>query len=505
MELTLNTSTVSCYEKALHTQTVRKEETQDSVVPDTLPDIGEIVSTSGNVLIRSKDVGEGRIRLEANVPARVAYATEEGDGLYCLEVNVPLYVSLEDPSIPDHSLCVTDLTLSALETKMLNPRKVSVRAEAVFRVDCYAAVTKAFAGAPAQPEEGINVLEREVALTPVCAVTEKTFVLTDEFAVPAAMPPAAELLCQNTLLQVEEIKTVGTKLVVKGSAESALLYAAEDMTVGAVEFSTGFSQIIEAETLPEDPFVSVRLLLSGAFYDLSGDDGRGGSMELHVVAQAAVCGRAEATCLADVYSNRYRLNTASERAEIRRIRKAVTLRETLREQFPTASPVSEILQGCYTLGTALAGENGDASLPVTVCAHYRTADGRLCTAKRTFQLKFPAAMGEGETLEVCGASAQRLELSSSAGGIEVRLPVELAAFIWEREPVEHITAIDYDETETQDLSALPSLVLLRASSNDDLWTLAKENASTTGAIAAANGLDNLTAPWEKLLLIPKTV
>lgn len=505
MELTLNTSAVSCYEK-LFSQAVRKEETQDSVVPDTLPDIGEIVGTSGNVLIRSKDVGDGRVRLEANVPARVAYVTEEGNGLYCLEVNVPLYISIEDPSIPDNGLCVTDLTLSALETKMLNPRKVSVRAEVAFRVECYAAVTKAFAGAPAQSEDGINVLEREAILTPVCAVTEKTFVLTDEFALPAAMPPAAELLGQNTLLQVEEVKSVGTKLVVKGSAESALLYAAEDMSVGAVEFSTGFSQIIEAETLPEDPFVSVRLLLSGVFYDLSGGDGRGGAMELHVVAQATACGKTKAPCLTDAYSNRYRLNTVSERAEIRRIKKAVTLRETLREQFSTAASVSEILQGSYTLGTALAGESGGAALPVTVCAHYRTADGRLCAAKRTFQLKFSAVLEEGETLELCGASAQRLvELSPSAGGIEIRLPVELSAFVWEREPVEHITAIGYDETETQDLSALPSLVLLRASSSDDLWTLAKENASTTGAIAAANGLDSLSAPWEKLLLIPKTL
>ena len=158
------------------------------------------------------------------------------------------------------------------------------------------------------------------------------------------------------------------------------------------------------------------------------------------------------------------------------------------------------------MGTALACEDGDTALPVTVCAHYRTADGRLRTAKRTFQLKFSAALEEGETLEVCGVSAQRLvELSPSAGGIEIRLPVELSAFIWEREPVEHITAIEYDESETQDLSTLPSLVLLRATSGDDLWTLAKQNASTTGAIVAANGLDGLAAPWEKLLLIPKTL
>ena len=503
MELTLNQAAIDCYDKVF-SQTVRKEESQDSVVPDTLPDIGEILCTSGNVLIRSKDVGEGRVRIEANIPVKVAYAPEEGEGTYCLEVNIPLYVSMEDDAIPEKCLCVAELRLAGLETRILNPRKISVRAETLFSVGCYAAGQIAFAGAPEQAGEDVNVLEQTVTVTPACAVTEKTFVLTDEFTIPDAMPPAAVILSRQTLLQAEDVKAVGTKLIVKGSARSSLLYVSDEMRAGAVEFSTGFSQIIEVKTMPEDPFASVSLLLSGAYYDLSRGDGRTGEMELHVVAQAVVCGNAEAVCLADAYSNRCALEMTMDAVDISRIRRPLVLRETLRGQLNTAKPVAEILQGCFDLG-AVRAEGNAVTLPVTVCMHYRTPDGSLCSAKQTFQVKFSCPLEDGEYLEPVGVSAQELYLAPSAGGAELRLPLELQVFVRETETVESVTAITYDESSPLDLSDQPTLVILRAGSGDDLWALAKQNHSTVRAITEANDLDAQGGGWEKLILIPKMV
>ena len=51
--------------------------------------------------------------------------------------------------------------------------------------------------------------------------------------------------------------------------------------------------------------------------------------------------------------------------------------------------------------------------------------------------------------------------------------------------------------------SLPTLILLRAGSRQSLWELAKQNCSTVEAIRAANGLDDITGEWEKLLIIPK--
>lgn len=503
MEFTLHPSSIDCYDKVF-SQTLRKEETQDAVVPDTLPDIGEILSTSGDLLIRSKDVGEGRARIEANVPARVAYVPENGEGACCLEVNVPLYVSVEDESIPEGGVCTAEMSLAVLETKVLNPRKVCVRAEAVFTVDCWAEGQMAFAGAPEEDAEGVHVLERSVTVTPVCTVTEKTFVLTDEFTIPDTMPPAATILSQQTQVQADDVKTVGTKIVVKGSAKSSLLYVSEEMVPGAVEFTTEFSQVIEAETMPEEPFVSVSILPSGTYYDLSGGDGRTGEMELHLVAQATVCGEKEAECLTDAYSNRCALEMETETMEITRVRKPLILRETLRDQIPTAEAAAEILQGCYRLGSARA-EGGTVTLPVTVCVHYKTAEGRLCAAKKNFTVEFRCELEEGQRLAPAGVSAESLSLAPAAGGIEARLPLEARVFVQETEAVQRVTAITADEDAPIDLSGRPSLVLLKVRSGDDLWALAKANASTVRAITEANGLDSLTAPWEKLILIPKTI
>ena len=504
MELALKSTAVECCE-LVFSQTVRKEESQDCVVPDTLPDIGYILSTSGNALIRSKDVGEGRIRLEVNIPARVAYCAEEGEGVCSLDVNIPVYLSLEDEMIPEGGICVAGLSLCALEAKELNPRKVCVRAEVEFAVECYLPGRREFSAVPDTPPEFFNLRQRSAEVTPAVTVTEKTFVLSEEFTIPASQPPAAALLGQNTVLQVEDAKSAGTKLVLKGSARSTLLYADPEYNPGSLEFTSSFSQVIETDTELEGAHCAIRLLLSGAYYDLGEGDGRTGSMELHLVAQVLVYGSAEARYIADAYSNRYRPTLSEEDCALERILKTVTLRETLREQLAPEEGVSEILLGEYSLGELRAGEDAALVLPVTVRVFYRTAEGRLRAVLRSFPVRFAFPLEENQRLRPLAAMGQELYAAPAAGGIEIRLPLEIQAQLWETETVRYVTGISYDETQIQDLSDRPTLVLLRAGSEDDLWTLAKENASTVRAIVEANALDTLTAPWKRQLLIPKAV
>ena len=136
MEANLSKCGFASYDKA-YSRTLRKEESQDCVVPDTMPDIAELATTWGCVLIRSKDVGEGRVRVEANVPAKVSFLPEGEEHLCCLDVNIPFYFSAEDAAIREGDFCVADLKLRALETRVLNPRKVTVRAEVELSLECY--------------------------------------------------------------------------------------------------------------------------------------------------------------------------------------------------------------------------------------------------------------------------------------------------------------------------------------------------------------------------------
>ena len=80
MEAILRKSSYPCFQ-LVYAETFSLSEAQESVVTDTLPDVDAVVHASGCALIRSKDVSDGRIRLEAAVPARVSCLGEDG-GLF---------------------------------------------------------------------------------------------------------------------------------------------------------------------------------------------------------------------------------------------------------------------------------------------------------------------------------------------------------------------------------------------------------------------------------------
>ncbi|MBR2880535.1 MAG: DUF3794 domain-containing protein, partial [Oscillospiraceae bacterium] len=77
MEAKLGIAEYGIYNKSYST-ILRREECRDAVVPDTFPDISEVLSCEGRLLIRSKDVSSGRVRTELNVYSNVFYKGEDG-------------------------------------------------------------------------------------------------------------------------------------------------------------------------------------------------------------------------------------------------------------------------------------------------------------------------------------------------------------------------------------------------------------------------------------------
>lgn len=503
MELQLKKSSIEGFEKVF-AYTARREETADAVVPDTLPDVSQILCATGNALIRSKDVDGGRLRIEANLPVRVVFVPEEGEGLGFMDVNLPVSLSVEDERIPEDGLCVTELSIAALDAKILNPRKVSVRAELVISLACWQEARIDFCAAPEEPLPGLNTLARKIHITPAQAVSEKTFILTEEYTIPESQPAAERILSHQVQLRTEDVKAVGTKLILRGTAVIRLLYLTAEQTVAATEAAAEYSQVIEMEKMPEEPYPIVTMLLSGVYCDLTGSDGRTWETELHLVAQAVVFGTEETEYLADAYSNSNILALETEQKEIRRYKGQTTLRSTLHERLSTAAGAEEIIQTYYESG-CIRMEEAEAYLPVCIRVVYRTADGAVCCVKKNAEAVFRLPAEGNRQLIPVGIRVEDMQASPSAEGIAIHAEIELRCFVCETEIVGCVSAVRSDTDQPLDLTGEPSLVIIQARSGDDFWTMAKENRSTVEAITEANGLDALPEPWEKLILIPKTI
>lgn len=502
MEVGLNKTGFSCYDKTF-SQTLRKEESQDSVVPDTMPDIGEILESSGSLMIRSKDIGEGGVRISASIAANVVYKSDGEERVCALELSVPVSVSVEDEGIRDDQECTAEINILSIDTRVLNPRKVLVRAEICAQIDCYTLGKMELCQDTDGKTEGIYVQKKNVLLTPAVSVREKTFVLTDELAIPASRASAAQILSHRVCISSDEVKPVGNKLIFKGSVKCGFLYLTADGLISEAEFESGYSQIIEIDTPCSDPVAELTLMLTGAYFELmSSGDGRSISMEVHALAQAVCCERMEASYIADAYSNTNPIELTMQEHNALCIRRQSVLRENLRQLYETPYPVTDVL-GAHTVAGLAERVDDTLRVPVSVCVIYRSGDGALHSGRKKYELSFPLALDDDESASMSAVSISDLYLSPASGGIELRLHGEVSVSVFSTCRFEAVGAISCDESATLDNSKLPSLVIVRAASGDDLWALAKENCSTIDLICKVNALEELEGTWEKYLLIPK--
>jgi len=501
MELTLKKQGVDCFDEIV-CETIRREETLDSVVPDTMPDISEIVSSSGLVLIRSKDASEGKIRLEANVSAKVLYTPEGGGAVQCISVSIPVSICLENDEIDSYCKCCARLILLSVEARMLNPRKVLVKAELAATISCHKPGRMELCAAPEEHSTSINLLEKKTYITPAVCVSEKSFVITDEHQLAASKPTASEIVGTRVNMSVEETKTVGSKIIVKGSAKTQILYNCSDGVLCAAEFVTGFSQIIETEIISQEPFIDISLMLSGSYVEIMSDSGgRMVSIELHALAQYVTSERRMVSYLADAYSNTHELEMVPKTLETQVTERTISASETLHETIETPNPVATLVDFSASAGVAVV--SGDKIVvPVTLCLIYMGSDGVLRSHRKRVETNVETGGDATGTIIAQSASCGNAYATQSSGMVELRVSIEVRAAVCVQKEIGFISEISSGDAEVAQTLTRPSMVLKKASSGDDLWSIAKQCGSTVSAIIDANRLEELET-WEKYILIPK--
>lgn len=503
MEINMQRSSFPCWQ-SIYTQSFSLSESEETVVPDTLPDVEAIVFVSGNPLIRSKDLTDGHLRMEANVPARVTCVGEGSGELFSLDVNIPFYLSAQDERVRERSICVAELCLRQLEPRLLNPRKLSIRAELEVTVRCYDPCSVETALAPEDCAAEIHTLEQSAVISCICAVTEKTFVLTDEYALPDEMPAVVEILGQRASVTVEEVKTLDSKVILTGNVKNELLYRCAERMLHMLSYRTAFSQIVEVPCDAEECFSDVSILLSGMYYEqIPGSDGLEIASELHMVAQLCMWKNATISYLADAYSNVCAIETRMAERSFLRIDKETTLRESFRTTLEMpAQPKGIIAISAVPIAVEQSGDVLTVTLRVTLC--YQGENGPR-SVERTVTQRINTELKEAESIIVSAAEVTEIGAIPTDSGAELRISLEVRAFLTREITLCCIDGITLAEEAAEEHDDLPALVIMKVSSEQSLWELAKENCSTVEAIRAANGLDTLPEPWEKLLLIPKTL
>lgn len=470
------------------------EETAEAIIPDSCPDVTEILYTDGLSYLRGKELSEGAMSVSAGVSASVLCKPDGRTEPEVVEVYIPLSLRVENSSIKPGQLSCVQVQLRRLDSHMVNPRKVLVRATVAVTLwvweRCREEHPKSLGAGEAELLLGSQPMKLLSALGEKNYAAEDTVRLTPEGHGLKLVSCAAEITHQ-------EARLTGARAVFKGTVKLTALYVCDG---GALETGTAqlpFSQYIDLGDCRETDELKLYTCLTGADIELTADGG-GLNVSLQLMSRAEVYCMRELKYIKDLYSMQGEASPIWEKRQYESL---------LDRQFFAPAGRGSISMGgervvhcsCTPgeLSHSRSGETTEFTLPVTVQV-LTEEGGNLRGGSTRVNLTFSTQASPGCRFEPA-VEALRGSATLTGDGAEVQVSGELSVSTYATGEIDEITGAEVTELELcQDA---PGLIIRRPKPGESLWSLAKHYRTTMGAISAANGLEGEPTS-DMLLLIP---
>ena len=312
MDIRFKGASLQHYERTLNTA-VSQEDTLETIVPDALPDVAELLLTDGQSLIRGKDVHRSGVSVSGLSELNVLYRAEDGS-IARLPVDIPFETEISFNVPDDASKIAASVRLTGGDARILNSRKLLLRAEVCITLSVWSPVTLRWAEEATAEGCSVEIKTERGTFRPVCAVEEKTFTVEDKLTLPAGKPQAAALLYSRAALQPEEAEQVGHKLVARGIAEVTALYRTGSDELASADFRLPWSAFLELPEAEGELSWELVTALTGCSGELTEDGAF--SFTVGGVVQTVIRSERELSWIADAYGTDCAFSPVFETAEL---------------------------------------------------------------------------------------------------------------------------------------------------------------------------------------------
>ncbi len=222
------------------------EQTQELKVPDSMPDIGRIIASWGQVVLRGKDWKAGGAGINGGVMVWVMYAPADDGPVQTLEGWLPWKSSVDFQDNGEDGTIRLECVLQSVDARTVSGRKMILRAEVGVILQILTPETSELCEPTSIPED-IERLERTYPLIMTRESGEKMFLIDEELNLPAGMPSVAKLVYFRMEPELLDQKVMGSKAVFRGIGNLHLLYMDENQKLNSHDFEVPFAQYVDLD------------------------------------------------------------------------------------------------------------------------------------------------------------------------------------------------------------------------------------------------------------------
>ena len=501
MELAFEQKQRSCLHRTAHLS-LAQEQTQELIIPDSMPDASRTLICCAEPEVQSKTNREGSLLVTGTLRTCCLYADEAG-GLQLLTSELPFTVKLECAELREDTQTLVRCCVRSADSRLINSRKVLLRVSVLVQADGYEPQTQSMSVLK-DPPACLQLKTQTYETNAPVELSERAFQVSEELNLPDGRPQIARLVSCSLTPVVQEQGLVGSKAVLKGTANLQITYLDNENALRTLSFSVPFSQYCQMEgDYDQDETLESVLLVTGVQLEpVDTETGQKLLFGAGILAQCTVIQPQTLTLCEDAYSTRGDFQPQWQEQEYSMRLDAQTLREPIRPSFPAqASAVLDCRVYPDTMALERTADGVIVHVPLRADTVYTDADGAVQSESFRTEVSCKTALDEDCACEAVFQLQPEGYAAAGSGAVELRYDAVFQLQSFAKQKLQNLVGGTLDLTR-QPRAERASVVIRRTGAQQPLWDLAKRYKTTAQAIQTANHLTQPEADAGQLLLIP---
>lgn len=481
------------------------EESLDSIVPDTLPDIEAIQCCFGTIEIKEKVAQTDRIMVSGSIRATVVYDEENCETPVCLSANIPFAALVDFKGCKSTDIVSVSARLQKMEGCILNPRKYLIRAAFTICAKVYSKCDcDVCTGAKCEPSDGAQMLIENHTFKMISCVREKTLSIHEDIQTHGSCTPSDKILTSSASFVTEDVRVVSNKIMLRGSVKNDVLILLADGTTLRQAFALPYSQIIELEAAEANDDAEVSCNLRVCNVQLAQSDA-GVIIKCEIIADVLVCVMREVTLpiLRDGFSTVCSTTISQSSLTLGASSEKYSCTADIKQKLEVDNEAKTLIDYCVSASDVTENDN-QACAVIAVTASYTSVDGKINQTHATIDAKAPMPSACVDCFNIT-ANTSDTSVICSDGGLVLVGNIDFDIVSKTSCPIMQVSAWEKGDALHAASQKAPSLILRRVKSDETVWQLARNYSTSVAQIRAANRIaegDAIAAG--SLVMIPFT-
>lgn len=496
MELQFEQTAYDCL-KPVISEVHYEEQTQEVRLPEHMPDIGKVLASWGQVLLRGKEWRRGGMTVSGGCQVWVMYEPEDGSETQTVESWVPFQMRWDFPETQKDGTIVADCLLRGVDARSVSARKLMVRCGICANGQAWEPM-RGEVYSPGKTGDDIQLLQRSYPIRVPREAGEKTFSMEEELTIPASAAEMEKILRYEVRPELIDQKVMAGKVVFRGSLLGHILYKGQDGQMKTWDYEIPFSQYGDLERVyDQEAEPKVTLCVTGL--ELEPGEDHVIRMKAGLTGQYVIYDQSVIEVVEDAYGTRQEVRPLMGELAVPTV--LDQQRETVHADVDAELPAGQIVDVAF-LAEHPGLRRGDGSVDMEIPGQFQVLyyddEGKLQGETVRWDGKWSLPADQNSTVKASVCLTGRPSASFAGNGVSLHAEVAVHTVTNAQRGMEMVTGLELGEEKVLPAER-PSLVLRRAGEGQ-LWELAKTFGSTVEAIRKLNHLQDEPAAGQMLLI-----